>query len=103
MFANTQMMGVDVGFPDVCTTAPSTTGQGASFPDVALAPSPNGSVPIPYPNVGASSGPIGGMVGGLLGGMNPLTYLSMLGGGEPEANQGITPVPSQSKVLMLAP
>ncbi len=36
-FANTQMMGVDMGFPDVCLTpAPP-------------APAP---VPIPYPNVG---------------------------------------------------
>jgi hypothetical protein len=42
MFANTQMMGMDTGFPDVCLTpAPP-------------APSP---VPIPYPNIGA--GPMG--------------------------------------------
>ncbi len=33
MFANTQMMGMDSGFPDVCLT-----------------PSPNGPVPVPYPN-----------------------------------------------------
>jgi hypothetical protein len=38
MFANTQMMGIDTGFPDVCLTpAPPS-------------PSP---VPIPYPNIGA--------------------------------------------------
>lgn len=36
MFANTQMMGVDTGFPDVCLTP------------VPPAPAP---VPIPYPNV----------------------------------------------------
>lgn len=42
MFANTQMMGVDTGFPDVCLTpAPPS-------------PSP---VPLPYPNIGA--GPMG--------------------------------------------
>ena len=42
MFANSQMMGVDLGFPDVCLTpAPP-------------APAP---VPIPYPNVGM--GPMG--------------------------------------------
>src|SRR5687767_13038551 len=35
MFANTQMMGVDMGFPDVCLT-----------------PTPAGPVPIPYPNIG---------------------------------------------------
>lgn len=34
MFANTQMMGMDMGFPDVCLT-----------------PTPAGPVPIPYPNV----------------------------------------------------
>ena len=33
MFANTQMMGMDMGFPDVCLT-----------------PTPAGPVPIPYPN-----------------------------------------------------
>jgi hypothetical protein len=37
MFANTQMMGIDIGFPDVCLTpAP---------------PSPT-PVPVPYPNIG---------------------------------------------------
>lgn len=34
MFANTQMMGTDMGFPDVCLT-----------------PTPAGPVPIPYPNI----------------------------------------------------
>ena len=34
MFANTQMMGVDFAFPDVCLT-----------------PTPAGPVPIPYPNI----------------------------------------------------
>lgn len=34
MFANTQMMGMDTGFPDVCLT-----------------PTPAGPVPIPYPNI----------------------------------------------------
>jgi hypothetical protein len=34
MFAATQMMGTDMGFPDVCLT-----------------PSPVGPVPIPYPNI----------------------------------------------------
>lgn len=33
MFANTQMMGVDIGFPDVCLTPPV-------------------AAPIPYPNIG---------------------------------------------------
>ncbi|MGE0787239.1 MAG: DUF4150 domain-containing protein [Sandaracinaceae bacterium] len=34
MFANSQMMGMDLAFPDVCLT-----------------PTPAGPVPIPYPNV----------------------------------------------------
>ena len=37
MFANSQMMGMDMGFPDVCLT-----------------PSPAGPVPIPYPNMAMS-------------------------------------------------
>ena len=40
MFANTQMMGMDLGFPDVCLT-----------------PTPAGPVPIPYPNI--AMGPMG--------------------------------------------
>lgn len=40
MFANTQMMGTDMGFPDVCLT-----------------PTPAGPVPVPYPNV--AMGPMG--------------------------------------------
>ena len=34
MFANCQMMGTDMGFPDVCLT-----------------PTPAGPVPVPYPNI----------------------------------------------------
>jgi len=37
VFANTQMMGMDMGFPDVCLT-----------------PSPVGPVPVPYPNIAAA-------------------------------------------------
>ncbi len=40
MFANTQMMGMDTGFPDVCLT-----------------PTPAGPVPMPYPNM--AMGPMG--------------------------------------------
>lgn len=40
MFGNSQMMGLDTGFPDVCLT-----------------PSPAGPVPIPYPNM--ATGPMG--------------------------------------------
>ena len=40
MFGNSQMMGMDTGFPDVCLT-----------------PTPAGPVPIPYPNI--TAGPMG--------------------------------------------
>ncbi len=40
MFANSQMMGLDTGFPDVCNT-----------------PTPAGPVPTPYPNL--ATGPMG--------------------------------------------
>ena len=40
MFGNTQMMGMDTGFPDVCLT-----------------PTPAGPIPIPYPNI--AMGPMG--------------------------------------------
>ncbi|MEJ2040845.1 MAG: DUF4150 domain-containing protein [Desulfosarcinaceae bacterium] len=42
MFANTQMMGMDTGFPDVCLTP---------------APPSPAPVPIPYPNI--AMGPMG--------------------------------------------
>jgi hypothetical protein len=45
MFANTQMMGMDTGFPDVCLT-----------------PSPAGPVPIPYPNIAMGPTAIPGQV-----------------------------------------
>ncbi len=42
MFANSQMMGMDMGFPDVCLT-----------------PTPAGPVPIPYPNIGLGPTAVG--------------------------------------------
>lgn len=42
MFANTQMMGMDLAFPDVCLT-----------------PTPAGPVPIPYPNMGVDPTDVG--------------------------------------------
>lgn len=42
MFANTQMMGMDMGFPDVCLTP---------------APPSPAPIPIPYPNI--AMGPMG--------------------------------------------
>ena len=40
MFANTQMMGVDTGFPDVCLT-----------------PAPPAPAPVPHPNPNIGAGP----------------------------------------------
>jgi uncharacterized protein DUF4150 len=45
MFANSQMMGTDMAFPDVCLT-----------------PSPAGPVPIPYPNVAMGPTSVPGQV-----------------------------------------
>jgi len=133
MFANSQMMGVDMGFPDVCLTpAPP-------------APVP---VPIPYPNI--ASGPMGvsaaykilfmstpahnmcttipmtngdnpGVLLGVASGtvMGPSRHLTaaftVLLGGMPATRMtsmslqnstncpGVRLVPSQTKVLLLAP
>lgn len=133
MFANTQMGGVDTGFPDVCLTpAPP-------------APAP---VPIPYPNIGAgptavpavytvlfmfapahnmssrtvmSNGDNAGVGTGVASGtvMGPDRHVTaaftVLVGGQPATRltsvgiqnntncPGIRAVPSQVKVLMLAP
>lgn len=131
MFANSQMMGMDMGFPDVCLT-----------------PTPVGPVPIPYPNIAA--GPMGvpaaynvmfggtpahnmsttvplsngdnagvalGVASGLV--MGPARHLTaaftVLAGGSPATRltsmslqnstncPGMRAVPSQTKVLLLAP
>ena len=56
MFANTQMMGLDPGFPDASlapTPAPALApalGPNASWPDACLTPSAPSPVPMPYPN-----------------------------------------------------
>lgn len=51
MFANSQMGGQDMGFPDVCLT-----------------PSPVGPVPIPYPNIAMGPMGVGAAYNVLLGG-----------------------------------
>lgn len=60
MFANSQMMGMDTGFPDVCLT-----------------PTPAGPVPIPYPNIG-------------MGPMAVPTVVNILFMGTPAHNMGTT-------------
>ncbi len=131
MFANSQMMGMDMGFPDVCLT-----------------PTPAGPVPIPYPNIAAgpmavppvpnvlfmctpahnmstvvpmTNGDNAGVATGVASGMvmGPSRHLTaaftMLVGGMPATRMtsmalqnstncpGARLVPSQVKVLVLAP
>jgi hypothetical protein len=131
MFANTQMMGMDMGFPDVCLT-----------------PSPVGPVPIPYPNISMgptaipsqvkvlimcmpahnmattipmTNGDNAGVAMGVASGtvMGPSRHLTaaftVLIGGMPATRMtsvslqnstncpGVRLVPSQPKVLLLAP
>ncbi|HOI15057.1 MAG TPA: DUF4150 domain-containing protein [Geobacteraceae bacterium] len=131
MFANTQMGGMDTGFPDVCLT-----------------PTPAGPVPVPYPNVatapmgvnavykvlfmaapvhnmgttipmtngdnaGVNMGVAAGTVMGpsrhltasftvLIGGM-PATRLTSSSLQNSTNCPGVRVVPSQTKVLLLAP
>jgi len=131
MFANTQMMGMDMAFPDVCLT-----------------PTPAGPVPIPYPNIamgptavpsqvkvlivaapahnlatttpltngdnaGVATGVASGMVMGpsrhltgsfkvLLGGM-PASKMTSVSLQNSTNAPGCRIVPSQPKVLLLAP
>jgi hypothetical protein len=131
MFANTQMMGMDLGFPDVCLT-----------------PTPAGPVPIPYPNIalgptaipsqvntlfmctpahnlattipmtnGDNAGVAMGVASGMV--MGPSRHLlpcvTVLVGGVPATRltsvslqngtncPGVRVVPSQVKVILLAP
>lgn len=131
MFANTQMGGQDVGFPDVCLT-----------------PTPGGPVPTPYPNIATrpmavnaayrvlfnaapahnlgtsiplSNGDNAGVATGVASGtvMGPSRNLTaaftVLVGGKPATRlssmtlqnstncPGVSVVPSQTKVLLLAP
>lgn len=131
MFANTQMMGMDTGFPDTCLT-----------------PTPAGPVPIPYPNIamgptavpsqvtvlffctpahnmgtttpltngdnaGVATGVASGLVMGpsrhvmasfttLIGGM-PATRLTSMTIQNSTNCPGARIVPSQPKVILLAP
>jgi hypothetical protein len=131
MFANTQMMGMDLGFPDVCLT-----------------PTPAGPVPIPYPNIamgptaipsqfqtffflmpahnlatttpltnGDNAGVATGVASGMVMGPSRhiLPCVTCLVGGVPATRMtsvtiqnstncpGVRLVPSQPKVILLAP
>ena len=129
MFANTQMMGVDLGFPDVCMTPPAAVP--IPYPNIALGPM---TVPAVYnvlmfcapahnmfstvvmtngDNTGVMLGVASGMVMGpsrrltaaftcIVGGA-PLTRLTSMGIQNSTNCPGIRLVPSQPIVLVLAP
>jgi hypothetical protein len=131
MFANTQMMGMDLGFPDVCLT-PSPAGPvPIPYPNIAMAPTATGFVPnvfigsapahnlmtsIPMTN-GDNAGVATGVASGtvmatarhvtaaftvLVGGA-PLTRLTSIAIQNSTNCPGARIVPSQLKVLVLSP
>jgi hypothetical protein len=129
MFANTQMMGLDLGFPDVCLTPPVPVP--IPYPNLALGPM---GVPAVYKvlfmcapahnlsttivmtngdNTGVALGVASGTVMGpsrhltaaftvLVGGI-PATRLTSVALQNSTNCPGIRLVPSQFKVLLLAP
>ena len=75
MFANCQMMGTDMGFPDVCLT-----------------PTPAGPVPIPYPNVAMGPMAVPNCPNILIMGMpvhNLATTIPMTNGDNAGVNMGV--------------
>ncbi len=130
MFANTQMMGIDFAFPDVCLT-PTPVPTPIPYPNVAAspmavnavyhvlwggAPTHNLGTVIPMTNgdnAGVNMGVASGMVMGpsrhlagaftvLVGGM-PVTRLTSPSLQNSTNAPGMRVVPSQVKVLVLAP
>lgn len=130
MFANTQMMGIDMGLPDVCMT-PSPAPVPVPYPNIAAgpmgvpavynvlfmaAPAHNLATTIPLTN-GDNAGVALGVASGTV--MGPSRHLtgafSVLIRGMPASRltsvslqnstncPGMRVVPSQVKVLMLAP
>lgn len=130
MFANSQMMGMDLGFPDVCLT-PTPAPVPIPYPNIAAGPmgvpaaynvlfmatpAHNMSTTIPLTNgdnAGVNMGVASGMVMGpsrpvtgaftvLVGGM-PATRLTSMNLQNSTNCPGVRLVPSQLKVLLLAP
>ena len=130
MFANTQMMGMDMGFPDVCLT-PAPAPVPVPYPNITAgpmgvpaaynilfmcAPAHNMGTTIPMTNgdnAGVSMGVASGTVMGpsrhltgsfttLVGGM-PATRLTSAALQNSTNCPGVRLVPSQVKVLILAP
>jgi len=131
MFANTQMMGMDMGFPDVCLTPAGPAVVPIPYPNIAMAPmgvpaaytilfecapAHNMSTTIPLSNgdnAGVATGVASGCVMGparhmtgaftvLLNGM-PATRLTSMSMQNSTNCVGARIVPSQTAVLLLAP
>jgi uncharacterized protein DUF4150 len=130
LFANTQMMGMDTGFPDVCLT-PTPVPVPIPYPNIAMgpmgvpaaynvlfmcAPAHNMATTVPLTNgdnAGVNLGVASGMVMGpsrhltaaftvLVMGM-PATRLTSVSLQNSTNCPGARLVPSQVKVLLLAP
>jgi len=130
MFANCQLMGVDLAFPDVCLT-PTPTPTPIPYPDVAMGPT---AIPNAYnillmgmpahnmatvtpltngDNVGVATGVASGTVMGpsrhmtgaftVLFKGTPATRLTSVSLQNSTNMVGMRTVPSQLKVLLLAP
>ncbi len=133
MFANSQMMGMDMGFPDVCLTPapPAPAPIPIPYPNIGLGPTALGFYPkvlwmatpahnmattVPLTNgdnAGVCMGVASGMVMGpdrhltasfttLVGGM-PATRMTSVALQNSTNCPGMRIVPSQPKVLLLAP
>ncbi len=133
MFANSQMMGMDMGFPDVCLTPapPAPSPIPIPYPNIGLGPTALGFYPkvlymctpahnmlttVPLTNgdnTGVCMGVASGMVMGpdrhltaaftfLVGGM-PATRMTSVALQNSTNCPGMRIVPSQPKVLLLAP
>jgi hypothetical protein len=133
MFANCQMMGMDTGFPDVCLTPapPAPAPVPIPYPNIAMGPTAVGFNPtvlwmgtpahtmattVPLTNgdnAGVATGVASGTVMGpsrhltaaftvLLGGV-PATRLTSVALQNSTNCPGMRIVPSQPKVLLLAP
>ncbi len=130
MFANSQMMGIDIGFPDVCLT-PMPAPVPVPYPNIAAGPmgvpaaynvlfmctpAHNMATTVPLTNgdnPGVALGVASGMVMGpsrhltaaftvLVGGM-PATRLTSVSLQNSTNCPGMRIVPSQVKVILLAP
>jgi hypothetical protein len=131
MFANSQMMGMDMGFPDVCLTPAPPVVVPIPYPNIAMGPMALGFYPkvliLCMPahtmvtvvvmtngdNAGVAMGVASGTVMGpsrhltaaftvLVGGM-PATRMTSVALQNSTNCPGMRLVPSQPKVLLLAP